>query len=81
MKDKDNIVVDALSIRTSGEKGSTTKYERNEVDNVNLRAFTILVPIQHEKVSETYENDSYIQKIIVEKIINTSQIILMQKEF
>jgi hypothetical protein len=45
MKDKDNIVVDALSIRTSGEKGSTTKYERNEVDNVNLRAFTILVPI------------------------------------
>lgn len=72
MKDKDNIVVDALSIRTSGEKGSTTKYERNEVDNVNLRAFTILVPILHEKVSETYENDSYIQKIIVEKIINTS---------
>jgi len=45
LKGKDNIVVDALSIRTNGEKCSTIKYERNEVDNVNLRAFTILVPI------------------------------------
>jgi hypothetical protein len=45
MKGKDNIVVDALSIRTSGEKGSTTKYERNEV---SLRAFTILVNMKEK---------------------------------
>jgi hypothetical protein len=45
--------------------------------NGRVDAITVMVPAWHEEVKASYENDSILQGVITEKMINIS----LQKEF
>ena len=68
-KGKENLTIDALSRRLAIEEIN----ESGRMDRIHqrsLNAIIAIVPTWHKEVQETYKNDLFVQKILVEKLMN-----------